>query len=525
MNAKVRPRGMGFCSWALATLALTTLIPSCHKKEQETKPIGPDKGAQSTSEGKMAAQGTVRPAAKAGTWYPGDRSGLAKTVDDYVQKAKSFTGGQPRALISPHAGMRFSGATAGYGYRALQGHRYRRVFLIGPAHTARFDGISVSTDSFYETPLGRVPVDRAVADALAAAPPFTTHKRAHQQEHCLELQLPFLQRTLAGSFSIVPLLVSQITPEQVRQAAAELRTVVGLDDLVIASSDFTHYGPNFNYVPFKEDIAANLKKLTDQAYEKIQQHDVDGFLAHRREKGDTICGFLPIAILLAMLPEKATTTRLHFDTSGNITGDYRNSVSYLSVAITGPAWSPIPKHTRLNQEQKKTALQIARSSVEQWVKEQTVFEPKKAGLDLSGELGKALGVFVTLKKHDRLRGCIGNIIARGPLYEAIVGRAIDAAARDRRFSPVKPAELAELEYEISVLTVPRAVPTTDQIILGRDGVILSKGSRRAVYLPQVAPEQGWNLDETLNHLAVKAGLGRDGWRRGAKFETFQALVF
>ena len=135
------------------------------------------------------------------------------------------------------------------------------------------------------------------------------------------------------------------------------------------------------------------------------------------------------------------------------------------------------------------------------------------------------GVFVTLKKRENLRGCIGHMIPDRPLAEQVGAMALQSAFEDPRFSPVTAKELPDLEVEISVLTPMKPVSGPNEIVVGRDGVLLRKGGRSAVFLPQVAPEQGWGRDEMLSHLSQKAGLSPNAWREGASFQTFQAIVF
>jgi AmmeMemoRadiSam system protein A len=147
------------------------------------------------------------------------------------------------------------------------------------------------------------------------------------------------------------------------------------------------------------------------------------------------------------------------------------------------------------------------------------------GLRLEGALAEPRGVFVTLHDGGELRGCIGSIVGRQPLAEAVLASARGAAAGDPRFLPVAPAELDRLELEISVLSPLRTVAGPGDIEVGRHGVLLQKDGRQAVFLPQVAPEQGWDRDTMLDHLARKAGLPPDGWRRGAAFAVFTADVF
>ncbi len=202
-----------------------------------------------------------------------------------------------------------------------------------------------------------------------------------------------------------------------------------------------------------------------------------------------------------------------------------------SKHVGGRASMRIPtcdeKDDFLKTEEKKTLLVLARRSVEAAVRNHGRLDESKltAGLQISEQLHKAMGAFVTLTKQGRLRGCIGYLQPIEPLYRAVINNARNAALRDRRFSPVQPEELASIEIEVSVLSVPVPVPGPQSIKIGCHGIILRKGSRRATYLPQVAPEQGWNVEQTLSHLSRKAGLSRDAWRSGTEFMVYTALVF
>ncbi len=180
----------------------------------------------------------------------------------------------------------------------------------------------------------------------------------------------------------------------------------------------------------------------------------------------------------------------------------------------------------LTKEEKIGLLRLARRSVERSVRGLGLEESELLrGLQLTPELKKPYGAFVTLKKHGRLRGCIGYLQPIEPLYRAVIHNARNAALRDRRFRPVQPEELPELEIEVSVLSVPVEVDSYEKIRIGCHGIILEKQGRRATYLPHVAPEQGWGIEETLSHLSVKAGLDPNAWRRGTRFWVYTALVF
>jgi AmmeMemoRadiSam system protein A len=183
----------------------------------------------------------------------------------------------------------------------------------------------------------------------------------------------------------------------------------------------------------------------------------------------------------------------------------------------------------LNDEEKKFLHLVARQAVEAAAKNLDGPDPMalatEAGIKVGRRLTDHRGAFVTLTRDGRLRGCIGYIEGIKPLMDAVADNGRSAAVRDSRFAPVTSGELAEIHIEISALTPLVPVTGPEEIIIGRHGVVLAKQGRRAVFLPQVAPEQGWDRDTTLTHLSQKAGLGPDSWRQGAKFLVFEAEVF
>ena len=185
----------------------------------------------------------------------------------------------------------------------------------------------------------------------------------------------------------------------------------------------------------------------------------------------------------------------------------------------------------LTPSERADLLRLARASLEEALGRPGALASALARVSLTDELRSERAVFVTLHAHPdgdgaarSLRGCIGTIDAREPLYRSVIERAVDAGLRDPRFPPVTAPELARIEIEISALTVPRPVSGPEEIVCGRDGVELTLGAQRAVFLPQVATEQGWGVEELLGHLARKAGLVPEGWI-GASLSTFRAEVF
>ncbi len=478
-----------------------------------------------------------RPSALAGSWYPDRPAQLKGELDGFLEAAaeQRITPDQPiRALILPHAGYRYSGATAAKGFSLVQGKQYQRVIVLGPSHHSDFRGLSIAEVDAYETPLGSVPLDQYAVQQLRASSLVLADPEAHQREHSIEIELPLLQQTLAPGWKLLPILVGQMEAEDYRQAAALLQPMADNNTLVVVSSDFTHYGARFNYLPFPPDrqAAEHIRQLDEGALERILAKDRDGFLTYQRRTGITICGFRPIRLLIEMLPASSHLQQLAYTTSGALTGDYHNSVSYAVIAVTGPPLSgnsapPTAKpieSAKLGAEEMLLLHQIAVAGVDLAVGDGQA-ETRQRLDRLLKQLPPALtapaGAFVTLKEEGKLRGCIGYIQPRQPLYQAVLENGINAARNDHRFQPVTAEELPRLTIEVSVLTPPRQIASYKDFRVGEQGIVLNKAGQKAVFLPEVATEQGWTREETLARLSRKAGLPSSAWQEGASFQIFE----
>ena len=484
---------------------------------------------------KMSSQAEIThkvvPSEIAGSWYPANSGALQNELTGYFAAAKP----EPLtnnicALILPHAGYQYSGTVAAHGAKLVQGQKFSRVIVMGPSHHVYLqNGIAVPpVASHLATPLGEIPLDTETLAALRKQSFVNTTAFGHG-EHSVEMELPLLQMAL-GDFKLVPIVVGQLDEPATRQIAAILQNLVDEKTLVVVSSDFTHYGPNYGYLPFQTNVAANLRKLDMGAYETIAAKDLSAFRGYCEKTGATICGHDPIGILLAMLPPSVVAHLVNYDTSGRITGDFGNSVSYLCAAFTGQ-WkrgqpvAAVPTETVLSNAEKNSLLKLARGMIEEQLKNDKRAKPEDFGITVTPAMKKVMGVFVTLKKNDDLRGCIGEIFPRRPLVEAVMEQALNAAFGDPRFAPVVAAELPRIHVEISALTPPVPVNSWHDIVIGKHGMVLSKNGRSAVFLPQVAPEQGWDIATTLTHLSMKAGLSAEAWKEGAEYLVFEAIVF
>ncbi|HUV67049.1 MAG TPA: AmmeMemoRadiSam system protein B [Sedimentisphaerales bacterium] len=465
----------------------------------------------------------------AGTWYSADPEALRQQLDGFFQKADAKPIEDVVALILPHAGYAWSGQTAAFGLKTTQ-KQYKRVVVIGPSHRTDMEEIvSVPRATHYETPFGQIPLDTEFIDKLLKYPMVQTVPSAHQAENSIEMEVPIVQYR-QGEFKLVPIVAGRCSLETIERIGVVLRSLVDKDTLVIASSDFVHYGPNYSYVPFNKDVPEQIRKLDMGAYERIAKLDARSFLEYTEKTGATICGRIPIAILLSMLGKTVEAHLAHYASSGELTGDFTNSVSYLSVAFAG-AWQDQPQieggpnAAGLAEQDKKQLLALARKTMVYALQNRRVPEPVDLGVTIGDAMQRPRAAFVTLTRDSMLRGCIGDIFPQRPLYKSVIINAIHACLNDRRFAPVSQEELKDIHIEISVLTVPAPIASPDEIRIGIDGVVLNKDGQSAVFLPQVAPEQGWNLEQMLTQLSRKAQLPADGWKEGASFQVFQAVVF
>jgi len=471
-------------------------------------------------------------------WYEADANALRAQLGELFANAKVEKKENIIGLILPHAGYRYSGQTAAYGAKAVK-RKYKRIIIIGPTHRVTMEEVfSVPRVNFYKTPLGKVPLDKEFIEKLTQYPLFTNIPYAHEGEHSVQIEVPMMQFMNEG-FKLIPIVAGQCSIDTIEKAGSILKSMLDEDTLVVASSDFVHYGPQFGYIPVKENVPEGIKKIDMGAYEYIVKKDWKGFIKYKQRTGATICGAVPIGVVVSILPEEAQVHLAHYTTSGEITGDYSNSVSYLSAVFTGK-WKKgqnikVKKQQQfLLREDKENLLSLARETIDYGLKHHKIPDEEDLKVEINNTMRQICGAFVTLHKlakdavgpqRGQLRGCVGDIFPTKPLYKSVIENAINAAFRDRRFQPVTIDEMKDITIEISVLTPPNYVESVDDIKIGIDGVVLQKEGSRAVFLPQVAREQGWDLQTTLNHLSLKAGLSEEAWKEGARFLVFQADVF
>ncbi len=520
------------------------------RRAEVTEPGSGESRAATAGASRQAAARTpdsrVRPAQKAGQWYPGERAWATAEMDRMLRAAAEAPRlrSKPIALVVPHAGWSYSGGAAAAAYGQLNRGDFDRVVLLGPSHRSAFDGFALVDYDAHETPLGRIALCREAA-ALRDGHLVRDLPGADRGEHSLELQLPWLQETL-GAFCIVPILVGRTDAQAERALAQRLAGLSNDRTLFVVSSDFVHYGERFEYSPFGDSANAardQVFALENRAVELLRRKDAVGLRQFIATTGATICGYRGMLVLLEMLsktaPEAQAVTFAHYS-SGDLAGerDDSGSVGYVSVGYADAAPSaaramrappvalPCSNQSEVSDQLGQALLGLARATLSTELRGSDDLHRAMAALPQTPRLDCRQAVFVTLKSRGQLRGCIGQVDPEYPLIEAVVRSALDSAFKDRRFEPVVPPELGDLSFELTILSVPRQVASHRDIVLGKHGIILSLARRRSLFLPQVPREQGWDLPETLRALSRKAGLDENAWSEpDARFSVFTGTVF
>lgn len=517
-------------------------------------------------------------------WYPPDPEQLKQELDYYLTYAqKDFSlpallhTSPVRAMIVPHAGYYYSGFCAATAYQALldtsncschpescpelcrrvvsgsKNKTISRVIVLSPSHTMFLRGIALPDYTHYQTALGAIPLDTQALEDLKKNNNFQVVPQAHEPEHAIEVQLPFLQATIEN-FKLIPLVVGEFKESDYQDILKMLTKIITPETLIVVSSDFTHHGASYEYEMFKESIQANLQQLDGYALHTIGRQSYEQFNHMLNETGTTICGQNPIKLLLLLLESNAlgdvqahitsyytspqtqliwgNDKKLHPQTLFTSIDDKRmsTSVSYAGVIFNQTQKNITSQEELFTQYEKKSLLHLARKTLE------NSFTPKDQHLPthllyppLSPVLEMQAGAFVTLvKKSGELRGCIGQITSKSPLFQTVEAMARAAAFQDTRFNQVTKNELDNLVIDITVLSQPTKINSYKEIVLGKHGIVLNKQDAQgkiiasSVFLPQVPPAQRWDLITTLEQLSLKAGLDRHAWQE-CSFEVFEGF--
>ncbi len=465
----------------------------------------------------------VRKSAVAGQFYPADPQQLAGKIDRLLGQANPpAPGGRVIGIQVPHAGIDYSGLTAAHAYKLLAGMDSVTVVMLGTSHRADFDRAAVYASGKWETPLGIVEVDEGLAKSIIREDKyFAELPVVHAQEHSLEVQLPFLQRVLKN-FRIVPIMLLFPTYEQCEAAGKGIaRAVRGKNVLLLASSDLYH-GYSYSEAKATDSLTVELMlKLDPRSF-------YAALVQSYQDQKPLACGGFPIVTLMIAARELGASRAvlLHRTNSSDVLGERGGyCVGYSAVAFVQDAGGSAAEsgaETALSREEKKNLLEIARRTIEEYVRYGRIpeFTP------VSERLKEMRGVFVTLHKQGELRGCIGYVEPVKPLYLATRDMAISAATEDPRFPPVEPEELKDIDIEITVLSPLQRIYDPAAVIVGRHGLVIRKGFHSGLLLPQVPVEQGWDRKQFLEWTCRKAGLPPDAYQdKNAELYVFTGEVF
>lgn len=466
---------------------------------------------------------TVRHPVWAGRFYDADPARLSRVINQLTRRARESRvqipeNKQIRALVMPHAGYEYSGWTAAHASLVLSRDQFSKVILLGPNH--RIIGLrnaAVCNVTAYETPLGRINLHKDVAKLLRRPDLFQSLPAARDQEHSLEVILPFLQ-TFLGEFQLIPVIVGQ---GDVRRLSGVLDTLIDKDTLLVVSSDLSHF------LPYNEAVIRDR-----QTIEEIVSLKPDKLI----EEDNRACGAMPLLILTEIARRRHwQPVFLHYSNSGDTAGDRTRVVGYAALAYLGDLSMETKDNSaaQFDEAQGRLLVKLARQTISERLGVKAADSESDAPAPaLQDDCFKLhCGTFVTLKIQGQLRGCIGNLTASESVLNGVRRNAINAAFHDPRFSPLSKDELDRTEIEVSILTEPQPLEYRDgQDLIQKlrthvDGVIIRKGHASATFLPQVW-EQLPEPDDFLTHLCRKAGLPADAWKSSnLEVLTYQVQYF
>jgi AmmeMemoRadiSam system protein B/AmmeMemoRadiSam system protein A len=489
-------------------------------------------GCKGAVEAQGQAGGSVREPAVAGQFYPDDARALGAILDAVIKDATPAGRDRPVAIVAPHAGYVYSAQVAADAWSQAAGRSYETIVILGTNHTtAGFDRIAILPGAGIRTPLGTARLDQALSAALIKEDPdCVSNAGVHAREHSVEVQVPFAQKLFPNA-AIVAAVVASEDPATIERFGRTLgRLLAGRQALIVASSDLSHW-PSW-----RDANAADRRTLEAMATLDPDRLRTAASVAGRGAPNLATCACGESAVMAAMVAARALgATRgrvVSYANSGDLPiGEPDRVVGYGAVAFTpgepgADASTLLPASSSAqalppSSSDKKLMLTLARETIRRFLDTGTV--PLARGF--SASLERPQGVFVTLRKRGELRGCIGQMAPERPLRVLVGSMALAAAFEDTRFQKVRANELKEIEVEISILTPFKQVAGPSAIVVGRDGVLLQKDGRSAVFLPQVATEEHWTRDEMLDNLCLKGGLREGCWRAAARLSTFQADVF
>jgi AmmeMemoRadiSam system protein B/AmmeMemoRadiSam system protein A len=469
-----------------------------------------------------------RPAA-AGRFYSANKETLTNDISRLFENCiTTYPHPVTRAIISPHAGYIFSGKTAASAFSVIDRNaEYKNIFIIGSSHLMAFEGASVYNIGDFITPLGKLTVNKDIANELKKEKLFDFPVNAHIQEHSLEVQMPLIQYYFKDVPPIVPIIIGTNNINNIKKIAEILRPWFTPENLFVISSDFSHYP--------KYQTANQVDNATADA---IVSGDPKKFLEVLRKNSyvndpglsTSMCGWTSGLVLLYLAEGDSNLEfkRIDYCNSGDSPyGSKDEVVGYNAIALIEKKSddnksTALSDEVKFTDEQKEQLIKLARDNIRSLLYDQKGTTVKSTTLP---EIFKRpYGAFVTLKINGKLRGCIGKFVTSDPLYEVVLESSRSSAFEDPRFTPLSKKELDETDIEITVLGPMKKINSINEIVLGRHGIYIKKDFRSGTMLPQVATENNWSVEEFLGYTSRdKAGIGWDGWRN-AELYTYEGIV-
>ena len=466
----------------------------------------------------------------AGRFYPADKETLSKDITKlFAECRKPQEINKVRAIISPHAGYVFSGKIAASAFSTTpKNSEYKNIFIIGSSHVMAFEGASVYNTGDFITPLGRAIVNREIAYKLKNENNvFNFPVDAHLQDHCLEVQIPFIQYYYTSNPKIVPIVIGTNNTSTIKSIANALKQWFTPDNLFVISSDFSHY-PSYKNALEYDNLTANGLITGDpltflSTLRKNSEKNVPGLAT-------SMCGWTSGLLILDIAEGNKDLEFRKIDYCNSGDSPYGNKdevVGYHAIALIDKRQESLKNQVSsdefiFSKKDKEQLFTIARNSIKAML-----FENKKISIDdkqIPDALKKSLGAFVTLKIDGVLRGCIGRFISSDPLYELVQASALSSAFEDPRFPSLTKSEYDKIEIEITVLGPLRKINNINEIVLGKHGIYIKKDFRSGTMLPQVATEYGWTVEQFLGYTSRdKAGIGWDGWK-DAEIYIYDGMV-
>ncbi len=459
----------------------------------------------------------IRNSAVAGQFYPGEAEELRTQIRGYLESAeKIYKEGKIRVLIAPHAGLDFSGKTAGMAFKQIQGEKYSKVIVLGINHKEPFKHAAVFPSGNWATPLGNVPIDQELAARIVNGTDIIFDTQAHKNEHSIEMVVLFLKEALAD-FELVPIMLGAPKADTTERLAYKLAGVMDEDTLIVVSTDLSHY-PTWEVA--NEVDRKTINGVLSGEVKKLDHASAFNYAKKYPDLSTSACGFQPLRVSMrvAEILNLGKFTEIDYTNSGDITGNKERVVGYAALGV----WSTSLQKPVLDKEAREETIKLARDTLDEYYRTnlKMYYEPK------SEVLKKPIGAFVSMYKSDSLRGSIGRFDPDIPLYEVIQDMAIAAATQDRRFTPVKEEELSDIDMVISVMGPLEIIDDWRKIKLGVHGVRIVQNRKTGVLLPQVATDNNWDLETFLNTTCTqKAGLGRECYKDPkVKIYTFEADI-